>query len=601
MKQICILFCCCIITSYAIANNDEDEVQASLKSVTVYRSGAEMMHEVSAVLKTGFNELIIDNLSNYIDSNSIQIKAPASVTVLGFQFSKNFLIYEGKSPRMQLLQDSLQHVQDAIDKLDLSINNTKELLEVLKANRDIKGVQNGLSITELTKLMDYYAAKSTELENTILLQTNRKNKLTELTNKIQDELDEESKKNVSTAGRLTLQLNAAMPVKADFTISYIAPNAYWTPYYDLRADNIKLPLKIFYKAKIVQTTGIDWKQVKLSLSTSTPSQKSNAPNLQSWFLGYVNPYSYRKDLVGSVPGLQIRGAENLQDVVVVGYGTQSAGNIDKTYVAPKPVYVVNGNVISDEDFQQIDPNSIKSINKLKASDAKNIYGDAAAGGATVVELKNGLPDYIKVNGKTLNVNFDINIPYDVPTNGKAQTATLQTIDANTLYEHLAVPKLDDDAYLIAKLPGWEKLNLVPAEANIILENTYVGKTFINPNNTSDTLNLTLGADKRVVIKRELMQNFSSIKFLGSNKLQKFSYQITVKNNKSEAINLVLKDQYPVTTNKDIEVELLESSNVSINKDTGELTWNIMLSPNESKTITFSYSAKYPKDKMININ
>ena len=236
----------------------------------------------------------------------------------------------------------------------------------------------------------------------------------------------------------------------------------------------------------------------------------------------------------------MRGTASLNEVVVVGYGTQKRDDVDKPYVAPKAVYIVNGNIISDEAFQQINPNSIKSISKLKPNDAKAQYGDAAAGGATVVELKDGLPDYIAVTGKTLNVNFDIDIPYDVPTNGKEQTATLETIDANTLYQHFAVPKLDDDAYLLAKIPGWEKLNLLPGEANIILEGTYVGKTFINPDNTTDTLNLTLGNDKRVVIKRQKMQDFSSVKFLGNNKLQKFTYQITVKNNKSETVNIDIK-------------------------------------------------------------
>lgn len=387
-----------------------------------------------------------------------------------------------------------------------------------------------------------------------------------------------------------------MPVKADFTISYIARNAYWTPFYDLRADNIKLPLKIFYKAKIVQTTGIDWKQVKLSLSTSIPGQKGNAPELQSWFLGYLNPYGYNGSIIAAA-GIQ-RGTLN-EVVVTTGYGTESV-NFEKQHAAPKQVYIVNGNIISDEDFQQINPNSIKSISKLKPGDAKSIYGDAAAGGATVVELKDGLPDYIAVTNKTLNVNFDIDIPYDVPTNGKEQTATLQTIDVNTLYQHFSVPKLDDNTYLLAKLPGWEKLNLLPGEANIILEGTYVGKTFINPNNSSDTLNLTLGADKRVVIKREKMRDYSNVKFLGSNKQQKFTYELTVKNNKAETVNVVLKDQYPVSTNKEIDVDLEDASNASVDKDTGSLTWQLVLAPNETKTLRFSYSVKYPKDKTINI-
>ena len=603
MKKIIITLCLFVILLNAYANDDKNEVQASLKSVTVYRSGAEMTHNVSAMLKAGNNQIIIDNISNAIESNSIQIKAPSAVTILGFEFSSNYLVNTTKTQHRQMLDDSLQHIQDNIDKLDLSINNAKELLEVLKLNRDIKGQQTGLSVTELEKLMDYYQTKSTELQNTIAQLTEKKNKTAILANKIREQINEEDKKNVSTAGRLTLELNAAIPLKADFTISYIARNAYWQPFYDLRADNIKLPLKIFYKAKIVQTTGIDWKQVKLSLSTATPSQKGIAPEMQSWFLGYVNPYSNNNIngfLSGSVAGVQVRGASSLNDVVVVGYGTERKEDAINNYTPPKPVYVVNGNIVSEEAFQQINPNSIKSIKKIKAADAKNTYGSVAEGGATVVELKDGLPDYIAVADKTLDVNFDIDIPYDVPTNGKEQTATLQTIDANTSYEHFAVPKLDDDAYLIAKLTDWERLNLIPGEANIILEGTYVGKTYINPTKTSDSLDITLGNDKRVIINRKKLEDLSSVKFLGSNKLQKFTYELVVKNNKKEAVNINLKDQYPLTTNKDIEVELTESANAVINKDNGTLSWQLALAPNESKTLRFSYSVKYPKDKMINI-
>lgn len=603
MKKMIVTLCLFSLLFNVYANDEKNEVQASLTAVTVYRSGAEMTHTVSISLKAGNNQVIIDNISNVIDNNSLQIKAPSSVTILGFEFSSNYLVNTVKTPRRQMLDDSLQQVQDNIDKLTLSINNAKDLLDVLKLNRDIKGAQNGLSVTELQKLMDYYQTKSTELQNTVAQLTEKKNKALILAGKIKEQVNEEDKKNVSTCGRLIMELNAAMPVKTNFTVSYIARNAYWLPFYDLRADNIKLPLKILYKAKIVQTTGIDWKQVKLTLSTATPSQKGTAPELQSWFLGYLNPYSnnnFPSMLSGRVAGVQVNEKANLSEVVVVGYGTDKKEDMANTYVPAKPVYVVNGDIISEEAFNQINPNNIKSIKKLKASESKNIYGSVAEGGATVVELKNGLPDYVAVNDKTLNVNFDIDMPYDVPTNGKEQTATLQTIDANTSYEHFSIPKLDEDAYLIAKLAGWEKLNLLPGEANIILEGTYVGKTYINPSKTSDSFELTLGHDKRVVINRKKLEDFSSIKFLGNNKLQKFTYEIVVKNNKNETVNLFLKDQYPLTTNKEIEVELIEAPNAVVDKEKGSLTWQLILAPNESKTFRFSYAVKYAKDKTINI-
>lgn len=602
MKKILTAFCCLLCTFHVYANEDRNEVQANLKSVTVYFSGAEMVHTASATLKKGANELIIDNISNNIDTNSIQVKAPFSVTILGVEFSNNYIVNPSKSARMLMLQDSLQHALDNLDKLEQSINNTKELLEVLKTNRNIRGEQNGVSIAELAKLMDYYAEKSATLENRIAQLTVKRKIVAESVSKIKEQINEEEQKNISSAGRLTLQLNAAMPVKADFTITYIARNAYWQPYYDLRTDNLDQPLKIMYKAKIFQTTGIDWKQVKLSLSTATPGNKGNAPDLQSWFLGFINPYANNGfyGLTGKVAGIQLRGASSLNEVVVTGYNVKSDADEGNGFVAPKPVYILNGGIISDETFQQINPNSIKKLNVLKPKDAKEIYGEGAAGGATVVELRNDLQDYVAVNNKILNVNFDIDIPYDVPTNGKAQTATIQTIDAAALYEHYAVPRLDNETYLLAKIPAWEQLNLLPGEANIIVEGTYVGKTFIDPNNTKDTLNLTLGNDKRVVVQRQKQQDFSSVKFLGANKQQKFSYRITVKNNKNETVHIVLKDQYPLSTQKDIEVEITDDGSANVDKDRGVLTWVLSLSPNETKELTFSYSVKYPKDRKINI-
>ncbi len=602
MKRLLMTACLGLFLIQTQAADERNEVGASLKGVTVYRSGAEMTHTATAQIKGGSSELIIDNISNNIDSNSIQIKAPSSVTILHWEFSRDYMVSNAVTQHQQALQDSLEKVWEAVGRLDAAISNTNELLEVLKLNRDIKGVQTGLSVAELQKLMDYYAAKWTELQNTLAQQTERRTKTVALANKLDSQIKEEQKKNTSTAGRLTLQLNAAMATKAEFTISYIARNAYWTPYYDVRADNILQPLKLFYKAKIVQTTGIDWKAVKLSLSTATPSQKKTAPDLSSWFLGYVNPFAtennaYKSMLTGRVAGVSVPSL----DEVVVGYGTQRKDDgIEAAAPPPPPVYVVNGNIISAEAFRQIDPNAIKSLNKLKVNEAKATYGDVAAGGATVVELKNELGDYVAVTGKTLTVNFAIDIPLDVPTNGKEQTATLQTLDVAAVYQHYAVPKQDEETYLLAKISDWEKLNLLPGEANIILEGTYTGKTFINPNSPSDTLNLTLGQDKRVVVERRKLSDYSSIKFLGSNKLQKFTYEITVKNNKAETVAMLLKDQYPVSTNKEIEVELTESAGATVAKETGGLSWRLSLAPNESRKLRFSYEVKYPKEKVINV-
>lgn len=602
-KQIILISTSLLFSIILIAGNEPLKVSSSLKTVTVYRSGAEMQHSASAQLTQGSNELVIENISNSIDINSIQINCAAAVTIMGVQFSSNFLITPIAGEKMQLLKDSMLVVAREIEKNNIQITTLTDLVAVLKANKDIKGTQTGLSVAELMKLMDYYKTKLLELQQDLAMQQEKQKKWSDLQTKLKLQIEEEEKRNTRQAGQINLQLNVAAPGKYDFTISYITPNAYWSPYYDIRVDDVKSPLKVIYKSKIVQTTGIDWKKVKLSLSTSTPSQWGNAPVVKTWFLSYINPVTaMEKTLAGKLSGVNVENSElnNLNDVVVVGYGTIRGTSADNE-TEKEPTYVVNGAIMSKEEFSKISKVSIKKIEVIKEEAATALYGSRASGGAIVVTLKEGMSDYVTVTDNELNVTFDIELPYDIPTNGKEQTAILKEYSANSAYKFYAAPKLDKDSYLLADITGWEKLNLLPGDANIILEGTYVGKSFIDPNAVSDTLNLTLGRDKRVVVKKEKLVDYSSTKFLGSNKLQRLSYEITVKNNKKDKISLLLKDQYPLPSLKEIEVELLEDGNATVNKDLGILSWNIELSPGESRKIRFAYSVKYPKDRMINLN
>jgi len=581
-------------------------VSSSLKTVTVYRTGAELIHNASVSLEKGNEELVIEGIGNNIDINSVQINCPSAVTIMGVEFSNNYLTIPAVTSRIKLLQDSVEEVQKDLGKLNVQIQTTTDLLEVLKSNRDIKGQQTGLSVAELMKLIDYYKNKSTELQNELAQEKERQKKLFDLITKIKIQINEEENKNTKAVGQLKLQLSVAAAGKYDFVVSYITPNAWWTPYYDIRVDDIRSPLKVAYKAKVAQTTGIDWKKVKLSLSTSVPNQWGNAPVLKTWFLSYINPVNVMEKnlskapmaLQGRASGLEVK-QESLDEVVVSGYATKVRGI--SSIKNADPLYVVNGAVMNANDFAKLNPNSIKSIDVLKDASATDIYGARAANGVVVVTLKDGLDDYVSVADNELNVSFDIDLPYDVATNGKEQTATLKEYSVSALYKYYAVPKLDKDAYLLAEVPDWESLNLLPGDANIIFEGTYVGKSFIDPSSTLDTLNLTLGRDKRVVIKKEKTVDYSSTKFLGSNKVQKFSYELTVKNNKKDTVRMMLKDQYPLSTNKEIEVELVENGGASVNSELGVLTWKLQLPPGEVKKVRFSYTVKYPKDKLLNLN
>ena len=593
------LFFTLLLLGITAFSKERNPVAASLESVKVYRTGAEMMHTVRASVGKGNNELVITGLSNQMDINSILIGNDGNITLMSVEFSTDYMKTGKPSAVITQLQDSLTFISSELERIEVLLRTDYELLELLKANKEVKGVNTGLDVEELMKLVDYYRNKTLALQQEISNLQERQKKLRASATLFQQQIREEEQKNAKSAGRLELQLLSPVAGTFKFTISYITNNARWNPYYDLKAAGINHPLNVSYKAKVVQTTGIDWKQVKLSLATTVPSQQGNAPVFTTWFLTYVEPVrrynqSRAANTIPSMPHA------DLQEVAVSAMGNAKVRGAKSVTSANAPIYIVNGTELSAEEFSAIDPNAIKATEVVQSDKAVSMYGARANNGVILVTLKDNLGDYVTVNDNALNVTFDIDIPYDVPSNGKVQYVTLKEYEVATRYKYYAIPKLDQDAYLLGEVADWEKLNLLPGEANIIFEGTYIGKTFIDPDNTSDTLNLTLGRDKRIVVKREKMADFSSVKFFGNNKNQVFTYEITVKNNKKEKVTILLKDQYPLSTNKDIEVELLDAGGASVNAPLGVLNWTLELAPGEMKKVRLSYSVKYPKDKVVNV-
>jgi uncharacterized protein (TIGR02231 family) len=350
------------------------------------------------------------------------------------------------------------------------------------------------------------------------------------------------KEDKSSDGKLIIQVMNEIAGNVDFEINYLTSDASWKPFYDLRANSIGEPMEMMYKAEVKQETGIDWKKVKLTLSSGNPNQNNQAPTVNPWFLRYQ------------------------EQVVQVGYGIKKSKTLQGR--------VAGVNIVSDADAELVveDDKSLKEV--------------------VVTSVRSN------INENQLNISFDIDIPYDILSNGKAHSVALKEIKIPATFKYYAAPRAEKEAFLLAEIVDYSKYNLLKGEANIIFEGMYVGKTTINPSQTSDTLSLSMGRDKKISIKREKVADKSGTKFLASKKEQTFTYDITVRNNKKEIAQLLLKDQYPLTPDKEIEIELLQSDGAKVNAETGILTWDLDLKPNEAKKIRISYRVKYPKDKVI---
>lgn len=535
MKRILLFLFTSLAVIYGHAQSPKI-FNSRLESVTVYSRGAELNHSSKVTLPAGTSEIILGNMANLIDESSIQITVPANVTILSTSFSRDFLINENKSPAYIKVEDSLQLVKRELNKLENKRIVEENQLILLDKNQAIGGSNTGVNVTELIKVVDYYKNKQLELRNNIFTLKEAEALQQKKILQMQRQLQELSQDKSGTAGQIVLQLMATAATSADLNVSYLSPSAAWIAFYDLRAENTTAPLKIIYKANVSQSTGLDWKKVKLSLSTGNPTQNGTAPQLSAWFLQFGEP--------------------------------------EQAYRVQKELYQ-----------NRIQTISAAPLEKKKATEATMSLAEV-----------NGL--VVQQNENMLNATFDIEIPYDIASNSKPHSVILNEFNQPANFKYYSVPKVDGDAFLMAEITNYDQLNLLPGEANVIFENSYVGKSFINPNATTDTLNLSMGRDKKITIKREKVAEQTGVKFIGNSKKQTFTYEIRLRNGKKEAVDLLLKDQYPVSTDKDMEVELLNAGAAQINKETGVLTWKLSLKPGATETIRISYSVKYPKDKNI---
>ena len=576
-------------------------VKATVKSATVYFSSAEISQSVKVNLPKGTSEIVVKNVADYLNESSIQIGAPASVTVLSVQFSNDYISefeIDEKNPDIKKVCDSITFIEKEIKRTTNARDSDIKTIELLDKNQQVWGSNSGLNVGELTKMVMYYKLTRTEIHNNFdnleakLIKLGEQ--LANLQNKLEVNTDKEEK---SSKGKLILQVMNEVAGSVDIDVNYLTSAASWKPFYDLRANNVTEPINMIYKAQVTQNSSIDWKKVKLTLSSGNPTQSNVAPELNSWFLKYR-----QNENLGYLSKSKKYENSNeqpmLSEVVVLADRKVSAirGNRPSP-VGKIPLYVINGNIETAENFKSLSPTAIKNVNILKGADAIAVYGEQGANGVVVVTTKN-MNDYTSIDENQLNISFDIDLPYDILSNAKPHSVALKEIKVPAFYQYYAAPRAEKEAFLTAKIVDYAKFNLLPGEANIVFEGLYVGKTFINANATSDTLTLGMGRDKKIAIKREKVIDKSGVKFLSSKKEQTFTYDITIRNNKKDAIELLLKDQFPLSTEEAIETELLESSGAQINKETGVLSWTLSIKPAETKKLRLSYKVRYPKDKVL---
>jgi TonB-dependent SusC/RagA subfamily outer membrane receptor len=573
----------------------EKEIKSKISNVTVYSSGAQVERTATFDIQQGKSVLAFKNLSPYINKESIRVDGDGNYTILNVQLQNDYLNELEKTKEINDLNAGIQQYQDKIEDEETWIKILTEKLEFLKANKSITGKEQAVN-PEVFKSLNLIYGENFEKYSLDVLKRKRLIKdYSKETEKLQNQLSTLNSKSELPSGTITIMVDAKKAQNSTIKLDYLVDNANWYPSYDIRfVDNTK-PLIVSFKANISQNTGVDWKNVDLKLATAKTNISAQIPYLNANYLQFYYPSYSNNMLQGKVSGVQLSNSAvpSVASEMKIRGITSINGN-------DAPLYIVDG--VEQTDVSYLNPDNIEKIDVLKGASATALYGSRGSKGVIVITTKqesdeSDVPLTYTAKNETSN-EYIVDAPQSVNSDNKLNSITFRETQLNATYEYQSIPKLSKNVYLVAKISDWYKADLMDGEANIYLENSYVGKSRINTQQFSDTLDISFGIDNNISVNREKIKEFSQSEFIGSNKKATYAWKLTMRNNKPYAIKAKLFDQVPVSSNKDIQVETLELSGGVMNENTGKVAWTIDLKPNETRQVILKYSVKSPKDKTV---
>ncbi len=289
MKKLFILFLFCTSPFFA-----KDKVPTTIKNVIVYLDGAQITRNITLEVPIGTSQFTFDQLSPFIQESSIQVSGLNKASVLSINYAINYLSEQKSSEEIEVLQNQIKFLLDNIRFEEDLIAGYKEELNVIQTNRRLGNESQVVSLEKLQEFASYYRKRITTI-NTEIYHSEKKIKTYTIQIKdIKKQLTEFNVSDKKQTGEITLKLNTITTQKLNLIIKYNVTNAGWFPIYDLKADNINTPLQLAYKAHVYQTTGSNWKDVKLTLSTSDPNTNNIKPNVSPKYLNFINRNSTYK-------------------------------------------------------------------------------------------------------------------------------------------------------------------------------------------------------------------------------------------------------------------------------------------------------------------
>lgn len=628
----------------------ELELKTSIKDVTVFQTGAQVTRNGITSVPAGESEIHLKDIPPGLKRESIQVRSNAEITLLSVSFETITNDVEPDREKNKLLEKKKEEYEIRLEDMLARFSILQAEEQIISNLQQVSTTSTGVNVDQIVKAQEIMRTKMNLI---ITEQLTLKRKIKDQQESLREVSQQISVLNgtkQTLSNDIVIRVSAKQETRADFSVSYIMPNARWIPAYDIRVKNVGEPMQIEYKAQVQQHTGEDWSKVKLKLSTGDPSLGSKKPSIVPWYINLNQPYQqpqqqsnfykYTDAKFTKVSG-RVFDAENgeaLFAASVIATGTnigvstdfdgkfsltlpENASSLTVKYIGYndqvialtasefniylKPSVVELAEVVvmqesargrDNHSAQSISYNSVGSKSSGTTVTREDIRATAVRGSRSAASMPQVQPQL-----NIVSTEFVITESYSIPSGQKPVSVTIQTVQTPAHYQYYCAPRLDKDVFLTAQIVDWEQYNFLEGNANVFFEGTFVGNTLMETKYLSDTLNISLGRDKSVKVERKKSKEYTKRQIMGGDQFTYRHWDFTVRNGKSQKINIILEDQFPLAANSSIEIRREEKSGGDLNEETGIVTWKFDLDPQKNKELKLRYSVKHPKGTFVGLD
>jgi uncharacterized protein (TIGR02231 family) len=535
----------------------EQKIASHIDAVTVYPSGADVIRVVEAHVAAGDTTLLLDDLPGELDPQSIRVEGQGGEGLeIGSVDSKlATLPAEAMDAQRAQLEKQVQTLQDERGALDLVLADAeyqKKLLLTLVDKQltppPTPEKPSTVDATQLGSLLDLVGAKLAAVSKTVHDAQLRQRDIDDQVEEIQTKIAEMAP-NQTAHMQVALHLSASQETDGVLRVKYRVNNAGWAPYYDARLTSPDATsastIEIVRRADVVQSTGENWNDVTLKLSTARPVGNTAAPELQEHEVGLVMPKSAVSE-------------QRVEDAL-------------EAAKAPAP-----------------------------ATEALSLNGEL---GAAEDKRKDFIQKQATVEIAGFQALYTIAGRVSVDNTGTSKKVRISTETFDTTLSAMVVPKLDPNAYLTASFAAKSDAPMLPGAVNLYRDGVYMGQGSLPVLVAGDNAKLGFGADELIQVKRvEVKRKQGEEGIISSSHVSELAWDISVKNLHKSAIPVTVVDQMPFSSNQDITVEPMAQMTPPTEKDyqkrRGVMAWTLAMEPQAEQAIKFGYKLSWPQNLQV---